>query len=349
MRAPSSANASRAARASASARSGRPSASSAADSSSRASAASYGRRAAGEEVGGVLGGLACAVVVTGSRQDACAHQAGAPAHVGRGEPRRPRAPAGSAAAAAPSLSPGDGAGAREELERRKAVEDARIAHPPQDPVGCVGRRRRVAAREVQLAEGQDRLRQRQRRLEQRPRLGQIALPHTQPAEPDGGRRSERGARRAQILHRAEKLLLGRRPIAAGREHLAVGGAADAEEVPRLPDRRPRVQRAAPLRGAPEVADVRARRDRVAQRPARRGGLSELLADRQRRALIEPSQPLLDRARRDERTPEQRERDDLDADVPDAARELERLARQALGASPDRTSASSAMSASSSVM
>ena len=307
-----------------------------------------GRRARGEQVGGVLGSLPCRVVLARRRQHVRAHQTAAPAHVRRGEPRRlaldPIGRRGRAVRIA-----GLRASAREQLERGKAVENALRAHAPQDAVGRVRRRRRVAAREVQLAERQDRLWQRQRRLEQRPRLGRVPLPHAQPAKPDRRRPREPGARRAQILHRAHKLLLGRPPVTRGRQHLAVRRAADAEEMPRLPDRRPRVQSATPLRRAREVADVRARRDRVAQRPPRRGRLRELLADRQRRALIEPAQPLVDRARRDQRTPEQRQGDHLDADVLDTASKLQRLGAPSARRSPDPTSASNAMSASSSVM
>jgi len=167
------------------------------------------------------------------------------------------------------------------------------------------------------------------------------------ADARAARRSAPRARAASpaVVHRAPQLLLGRRPVAPRRQHLAVGRAADAEEVPGAPGGRPGVHRPAPLRRAAEVAHAGARRHRVAQRPSGRRRLGEVLAHRQRGALVEAAHALVDAARRQQRAAEDRERHDLDAGIRDRARQDQRLAREPSAAGGSEP-ASSAMSASS---
>ena len=285
-----------------------------------------GRRAGAEQVGGVLRGPPGGVVVAARQQHLRAHQTPATAHVRRREPRRLALHLlGSRSRAGPI--PGSCPSSREQLQRRQPIQHARVSQPPQRAIRRVRGRRRIAAGQVQLAERGDRRGQWQRRLEQPAGLGEVALPATQPSQPHGGGRRQRGPSGTQVGHRTLQLLLSGRPIPAGGEHLAIGGAANPEEVPGVPGRRPAVQGAAPLLGAPEVADLGAGRDRVAQRPTRRGRLDELLANRQRRRLVQPSQALLDRSRRHQRAAEDRERDHLNPDIRDAARDVERRTRQ----------------------
>jgi hypothetical protein len=68
---------------------------------------------------------------------------------------------------------------------------------------------------------------------------------------------------------------------------------------------------------------------VAERPARRRDLLEVLGERQGDGLLEPREPVGDRACRDLRAAEQGEGDDLDARVLDLPAECQRR----LGAPP----------------
>ena len=79
-----------------------------------------------------------------------------------------------------------------------------------------------------------------------------------------------------------------------------------------------MHRAAPLLGPGEVTDVGARRHGVAQRPARCGRVGELLADRERGALLEPrAGPRRHAPEAISALPRIAERDHLDVDVTDA--------------------------------
>jgi hypothetical protein len=214
----------------------------------------------------------------------------------------------------------------EQLERREALQHARLAQPAQHALGRLDGGDGVTVLEGELAEADHRAQARQRALEQRACLVAPALAQAQLAELHRGPAGHRRAHGPQVLERTGQLLLGRRPVPAPGEHRAVGGAAGPEEVACRPRRRERVHGARPLRRAREVADVRAAGHRVAQRPPGRDGVGELLGDDERARLVEMAHALLDVAAVDERRAEHRGRDASTPDVADLARQGDRLAR-----------------------
>ena len=129
--------------------------------------------------------------------------------------------------------------------------------------------------------------------EQRPRLVEPALAGTQLAEPGDPARGHRRPRALEVADGGGQLDLGGGPVAVRREHVAVGAAADPDELADAPAIRVRPHGLAPLCGAREVADALAGRDQVAQRPAARERQPQVLAARDHGRLVEQAHAGLD--------------------------------------------------------
>ena len=125
------------------------------------------------------------------------------------------------------------------------------------------------------------------------RLLGAPLPGPQLAQPDEAVGRHPRAHRLQVGEGGDQLQLGGRPLAPAGEDLAVGAAADADQVAAVQALADRAHRLTPLDHPAEVAHPLADGDQYAQRPGGGDRELELLPDAQGRGLVQTPQALVD--------------------------------------------------------
>jgi hypothetical protein len=161
----------------------------------------------------------------------------------------------------------------------------------QDALGRVGGAGGVAGVELQLAQphqaGGSRL------LEQAAGFVRASLARPQLAQAHQAAGCHAGTRGLKVLHGRGQLALGRRPVTAGREHAAVGAAADPHHLPAAPALGEAAHGVAPLRRPREIAHPVTGEYQAAEGPGGGGRGVKVLPGRDGRSLIEAAHALLD--------------------------------------------------------
>ena len=131
---------------------------------------------------------------------------------------------------------------------------------------------------------------------------------------------------AQLFDRRQELLFGALPVAVPEQHVRVGGAADREHLAVREPGRDVAHAQAPLGRPLEVADELAGIDHVAAHRLDRVRIGHLATDRSGRGGVQPPHPILDLAGADQSKAVECEREHLDVDRFDLARERDRPRR-----------------------
>ena len=216
--------------------------------------------------------------------------------------------------------------AHHQVEPRHPLEAIRLADTAQEARRRIERRLGVSTVECQQPDEEGveavRLHLGQKRL----RLAGSALPTPQLGEPRERVHVAPRPQRAEFRYRRRKLLLGALPVAVPEQHVRVGRAADREHLSVREPCRDVAHAQAPLGRPLEVADQLAGIDHVAAHRLDRVRIGHLAADRGGRGSVQPPHPILDLAGADQSKAVDREREHLDVDRFDLARERDRERR-----------------------